>query len=732
MEDSISNPSYSSYNFGPFVLDAAERTLYKDGQPVSLTRKVFDLLRILVASPGVLQSREVLIEALWPDNVVNEQNLAAKMYALRKALGDDGREPHYIETVRGVGYRFIAEVHLNPDCDEAGSITPGDKDASWRWGRTVLAAAFCVIAVTAALYLWPWMAPGNNGKHNHAASHTIAVLPFESLSTDPGNAYFASGIQDEILTQLSAIKDMKVISRTSSSRYPSHPGNLSEIVHELGVTYLLEGSVQKNGDDVLINVQLIDARSNAHIWAQSYHRTLKNVFRIETRVAQEVAHALQAEITDSEAVYLKPPTLVSSAYLDFLKANYLADKLFRRNSTLEPVRDFREAVALYRKAIARDPDFALAYVHLSRLESWAFYFGVDFTPGLIHQAKTDASEALRIEPGLPSGKIAMGYAYYWNDETEKALHEFETARESLPHDADLISALAGIHRRQGKWKKSNREFSTAISYDPRNPLPHYQIALNLTEMRLYSEAIKHLDIALALEPEDYTAMAYKIRTLILSGKTHQARELLHQESQKNDPQGYFSALRYEEAWFFGNPEKAFEALRNAPEWVHGAISFYRMPKMLLEARALALENKQEKARKYYHSIRKELEKFASEHPDYSLPWACLGLARAESGSKSKAIYAGIRGVRALPVSVDAYSGTEPLGTLARIYALTGEKTKAIALLRRLLGMPAGQTISVPLLRIEPTWDSLRSDPRFQALLREYAHASPSTTASAYQ
>lgn len=307
MKKYLFNGNKDLYIFGPFRLDAAQRTLHRDGQAILLPRKVFDLLLLMVSSEQNLKSRDELFAALWPNTIVDEQGLATKMCALRKTLGDNGKEPRYIETVRGVGYRFIVPVEIEP-VEKTGSNAGAQAPHSF-WFRigipaVLLAAIFIVGVATWNLVLHPFAS-----KVSSASLPSIAVLPFENLSADSGNAYFVSGIQNEILTRLAATDSLKVISHTLTAQYASHPGDLRAIARQLGVSAVLEGSVQKVGNKVRINVRLIDARTYAHLWAHSYDRELKDVFNVEGDVAQKIADAVRTKLLSAEtARRTRPPT----------------------------------------------------------------------------------------------------------------------------------------------------------------------------------------------------------------------------------------------------------------------------------------------------------------------------------------------------------------------------------------------------------------------------------------
>jgi TolB-like protein/DNA-binding winged helix-turn-helix (wHTH) protein len=296
------------YFFGPFHLDADERLLYRGETSIPLTAKSFDLLLTLLSSAGHLQSREELIAALWPNTIVEESNLTWNVNALRKALGDDRRETHYIETVRGHGYRFVAPVETRipepaaspapPDPAEGANNSQRPKRPMHLKYPAIGLAILCAAAMAGTSFRH--FAIRRHAPDKPALPRSIAVLPFENLSPSKANAFFSGGMQATILTKLSSIGELRVISRAATQQYASRPRNLREVARELGVSSVLEGSVQKDGNQVLINVQLIDARTDNHIWAHSYTRTLNNVFDVENDVAEQVATALKARLLPAE------------------------------------------------------------------------------------------------------------------------------------------------------------------------------------------------------------------------------------------------------------------------------------------------------------------------------------------------------------------------------------------------------------------------------------------------
>ena len=344
--------------------------------------------------------------------------------------------------------------------------TPATHGSHRRRNLIMLIAIGVIISVTAGFFLLPRASARKVDK-------SIAVLPFQNLSDEKENAYFADGMQDDILTNLSKIGDLKVISRTSVMSYRDGARNAREIGKALGVGALLEGSVRRLGNRVRVNVQLINANNDEHIWAEDYDRDLTDVFAIQTDLAQKIASALQAKLSPNEKARLdRRPTKDSDAYLLYVQAHDYATRPDRfRDTSLK-------AEELFEQAIKLDPKFAAAYAGLSMIESW-LYHESDPIPARREKARLNASEALRLQPDLPEGHLALGYSYYYGDrDYERALSEFEIARRDLPNEAEAYSAIAAIQRRQGKWAESTANFEKAVSLDPKNANVLFNLGLN--------------------------------------------------------------------------------------------------------------------------------------------------------------------------------------------------------------------------------------------------------------
>ena len=550
---------------------------------------------------------------------------------------------------------------------------------------------------------------------------SIAVLPFENLSDEKENAYFVEGIQGEILTRLSKISALKVVSRISTMRYGSRPENLREIAQQLGVAHILEGSVQRAAGSVRVNVQLIAAQNDSHLWAESYDRDIKNIFSVESEVAQKVADALRAQLLPEEAARIASvPTKNPEAHDFFLKAEYFANQVYSA-SAKDQVETTRRAAALYESAVAADPGFALAYARLSFLKSRAYWYNFDPSPEAIEVARAAAERALVLQPELGEAHLSMGFIHYWGHrDYHRALTEFDLARRSLPNNATALAAIAFVHRRQGKMDEARREAEKAAVLDPRDNQWPREIASTFVYTRRYAEAAASFNRALVSSPDDFEAQAYQVTALQMNGELEKASRVLASIPSDSDPQGSISFARYELALAMRQPDAALAALEHAPTWLLNNWPSSRQPVTLLRGQALALKGETGLAREAFLQAQQALEPLLNEPREQADAESSLALAYAGLGEKSKALEAGRRAVAMLPSSRDVIVGGFYLAQLAMVEAQVGETQSALDHIEQLLAMPTGHVISTASLRFDPVWDALRDDPRFKALLVKYS------------
>lgn len=571
-----------------------------------------------------------------------------------------------------------------------------------------------IVSAIAGFFLLP-RADANMGK-------SIAVLPFENFSDKPENAFFADGIQDDILTNLSKIGDLKVISRTSVMAYRGKPKSVRQIGKELGVSAILEGSVRREANRVRVNVQLINATNDQHIWAEDYDRELTDVFAIQTDLAQNIAHQLRAQLSPSEKQQItQKATENSEAFDAFLKARELSGSLEDRSR-------LKEAQQLYERAIQLDPKFTRAIANLSILHSW-IYHNFDPSDAERDQAEKLAGQALQLDPDLPEAHLAKGYSlYYGAEDFDAALREFAIAKEGLPNNSGVYLVIGAIERRQGKWKDSTANLEKAVELNPKDTWPLQNLYFNYQMQRQFDAAKGVLDRALALNPQSMTFHGLKVQLAIAArgdlsvGKAELAEFDAAKAAgnfQKIDPEmlvyavlGKANLLMLERRY-----QEALDTVRQYPqeqlkEKPHGPIEAALTEGLAYEKLGQAAE-----ARAAYERAKAGAKASVEQAPNEPSRHNLLARALAHLGEKDAAIAEAKRAIALRPESRDAFEGPGYTAGLAEVYAVTGEKAKAIELLDGLLSRPGDLT--VPLLKLDPTYDNLRDDPAFQQMLAKH-------------
>jgi TolB-like protein/Tfp pilus assembly protein PilF/class 3 adenylate cyclase len=559
---------------------------------------------------------------------------------------------------------------------------------------------------------------GRSGDLLPIPGKSIAVLPFENRSDDKQNAYFADGVQNEILTDLAKIADLRVISRTSVMQYTSGAArNLREIGKQLGVAHVLEGSVQRAGGKVRVNAQLIDARTDAHLWGQTYDRDLADVFAIQSEIAQQIAEQLQAKISPQEKARVEAkPTENTDAYVFYLRANQIE----RNPDTL--LEDYKTAEQLYMQAIELDPNFALAHSRLAsaRAEIFHFYEPLDTWKT---KARAEAEIALRLQPNLAEVHFALGQCIYWMDQDyDRALKQFEIASSLSPNNSDIGRLIAAIRRRQGKWRESLEEYERVERIDPQNPNTVRELVFTNTAMRRWPEAARWAERLRAMAPASLVA---KIQSGYVDfwwkGDTHLMKSLLDQVPAGIDPDGVVTACRWEAAMLERDYSGAKNVLQtssvNEVSYTNGGPT----PKIFLEGCTYLAQGDNVRAQKAFEVARPAFEASVKEAPENAERHANLGWFYAFMGRRDDAIREGQRAVELKPESKDAVDGAIMNCYLALIYVRLGENDLAIPLIEHLLKTPgavdsADYSITINDLKYRWEWDPIRNDPRFQKLI----------------
>jgi serine/threonine protein kinase/Flp pilus assembly protein TadD len=577
-----------------------------------------------------------------------------------------------------------------------------------------LIASLIALAATMGWNIW------KTGLISRPAINGVAVLPFENLSPDPDNAYFTDGIQAEILTRLASIGELKVISRSSTQHYQSNPKNLGEIAKQLGVANILEGTVQKVADQVRINVELIDAQTDSHLWAESYDRKLTDIFSVESEVAKAVADQLQATLTGhEEQVIAAKPTDNTEAYDAYLRGLAYTLKTFpTRPNTLDAQKYFKEAVRL-------DPKFALGWALLSYIDARGYITqSIQPTVALREEARQAAQTALALQPNLGEAALAKGsYYYYCLKDYDTAVRYFEQARQLLPNSSRIPELLAYLARRRGQWDRSEVYFNEAERLDPLNVSLLAQRATSYICLRRFPEALRKFDQALNIAPDDLNILVQKAAITQAQGDLPHASALLARLHLTADKIEGLETRVYQ-AILERRPAPVIPFIKEILAKPDPASGYFNGELRLWLGWAQEVAGDHASARETWRQARSEMEPFLKEQPDNFSLIGDLALINMSLGDKAAALAMSERAIAANPVEKDAVTGPIPIEILARVAARMGEPDRAIAALQKLLSTPYSGSFSfgVPLtpalLRLDPMFDPLRGDPRFQKLCEE--------------
>jgi TolB-like protein/Tfp pilus assembly protein PilF len=594
----------------------------------------------------------------------------------------------------------------------ASESKPGRRSWSWIVALIIVAA----LAGAGGFYILSHRSSWKGLGSAAIPEKSIAVLPFENLSRDPDNAYFADGIQDEILTRLARIADLKVISRTSTQHYKSAPENLPEIARLLGVAHILEGSVQKSADSVRINVQLIKAANDSHLWADTFDRKLTDIFSVESDVAKAIADQLRAKLTgQEEQVIAAKPTDNPEAYDAYLRG--LAHFL-RGNTTATNL----AAQKYLREAVKLDPKFALAWARLSYTDGRGYVTAtLQPTVALREEARQAAETALTLQPNLGEAVLAKGYYHYTClKDYDTAVRYFEQARPLLPNSSQIPESLAYVTRRRGQWDQSESYFNEADRLDPRNTNLLTQHGLSYLYLRRFPESLRKWDQVLDITPDDGDVIAEKAAIAQAEGDLPRAAALLAplrpgvDLTQALETQVYQAILERHPAEIISRLEEILTKPDPSLGYFNGEFRFWL-------GWAQEVGGNRAAAQESWRQARSELESFLKEQPENWQLIGDLALTNMGLGDKASALALVERAMAGLPIEKDATNGPRAVEILARVAARAGEPDRAFAALQKLLSIPYSGPLAenVPLtpalLRLDPMFDPLRNDPRFQKL-----------------
>jgi serine/threonine protein kinase/Tfp pilus assembly protein PilF len=547
---------------------------------------------------------------------------------------------------------------------------------------------------------------------------SIAVLPFENRSADKANAYFADGIQDEILTRLSKIADLKVISRTSTQQYKSAPENLPEIAKQLGVAHILEGSVQKSGDAVRVNVQLIKAANDSHLWADTFDRKLIDIFSVESEVAKTIADQLQAKISPTEkAAIEKVPTTDLLAFDLYQRAKNLWAGV---SNPLHAREKLPEAVHLLDEAVARDPNFLLAWCLLSRVHCTFYWLGFDHSATRLDLANAAVQTALRIQQDAGEAHLALAQYYYFGFlDYGRARSELAIARGTLPNNADIFVYTGLIDRRESRWEEATRNLERALELDPRNLFTLQQLATyTYCPQRRYADAVRIYDHALTIVPGDPLTRINRAEVALDSRGNIEPYQSTLRSLIAENPKIAPDVDHPDYALCERTAAATARLLTNYPRDGVATNFGVNCPHAYWEGVVARWQGDSAKAQAAFAAARNEVVKTVEKQPDFAAAISLLGMIDAGLGRKDEALRDGRRACELLPVSKDAIAGTGCAINLAQIYAWTDEKDLAIEQIAAVERVP--NELSYGRLKLHPYWDSLRGDPRFEKIVAALA------------
>jgi serine/threonine protein kinase/Tfp pilus assembly protein PilF len=589
-----------------------------------------------------------------------------------------------------------------------------------KWVRrkpAIAALIASLVALAAALGWNVW----KSELISHPVTNGIAVLPFENLSNDPNNAYFAEGIQEEILTRLTSIADLKVISRTSTQRYQSKPRNLSQIAKQLGVANILEGSVQKAADQVRVNVQLINAQTDSHLWADTYDRKLTDIFGVESEIAKRIAESLQAKLTgrEEQALVVKP-TNNPEAYDAYLRGLALEARNYfsSYSSALEG-----KTIGFFERAVQLDPNFALAWARLSRANAYIYTNPVDHTNARRDATKRALENAQKLAPNSPETLLALGYYEYWVlRDYGAAKTTFGRVSKMLPGRSEVAAALGRVTRREGHWNESIAYFEQALVLDPRNVELLMDAAWTYATLRQFPAALKLYDRVLDITPNDPDVMAAKARIYQAQGNLQEAARFLSAINEQT-PSAIIFGTKITQLEFERNYGEAIRLLQARLVQFHFDSEYSKATTQALLAFAQRFAGDTAGAKVTAEQARNTLEQLYNNQPEHPAFATTLSQVYSVMGEKNLALKIA-EGAFVLPFAKDPVAGADLEENLALIQTIFGENGRAISTLTQLLQTPYASLsyfsspITPALLRLDPIWDPLRSDPRFQKLCEE--------------
>ncbi len=707
--------SSEAFRLGDWLVQPSLNRISRGEVTAALQPRFMDLLVFLSEHAGKVVSKEEILDAVWAKEFVSEGTLTHAVAVIRQTLGDDVRSPQYIETIPTRGYRVIASVapegEAGPAAVDQVAVPPPTPASAGRTTRILVSIAAVVAFVAAGWGVLRWIA-ASRVQSSSGTGKRIVVLPFQNVGP-AARDYLALGITDDITTRLGAARGVAVISRTSAAYAAKSPKTAGQIAEELGVSYILEGTVQwepdrPDGTQLRVNTQLIRATDDTLLWGGSYQGSLTNVVGLGATIAGRVVQELGVSVRGVEQSRLVArPTDDADAYQAYLCGIRYHD--------LERREQLGLAVAMFDRAVALDPTFALAYAELSVAHSRIYHLGIDRTLDRSAKAEETARRALVLQPDLPETHVALGVLLHLvHRDYRGALAEYAVAAQDLPNDSELLTLIADVHRRQGRWAEARTEMDRVAELDPSNYRALLTLGDTLYRLRAYAEADEAFQRAINLSPDRVDAYQRRFwNYLRWDGRTDRAERVIKDSPLQDDPVVVFcrSYARYLKRDFRGALETLSTAASDAP------LGPFRLAaKPLLECMYLGAAGDRTGVARSCGTALSAIEKERMRNK--TEVWLELGCAHALLGQRTDAINAADRVQERSPLSADAYDGADSLLERAQILAGAGADVSAVETLEQLLSIPS--TVSAAWLRLDPCWDPLRDTPGFKALLERAA------------
>ena len=703
--------SAEDFRLGDWLVQPSLNRVSRGPESAALQPRFMDLLVYLAQHGGKVVSKEEILDAVWGKEFVSEGTLTHAVAVIRQTLGDDVRDPAYIETIPTRGYRLIAQVSPLSEPDAAPAVAvQRPPETHRRSGWMMLSAGVLAVLVVAAWAAIRWLHASRLLPQGKGAVR-IVVMPFQNLGP-AAKEYVALGITDDITTRFASVHGIVVSSRASASSCAKAGWSAHQIAGELGVSFILDGSVrwetdQSRGESLRVNAQLIRATDDTLLWGQSYRTDPTDVVEVGAVIAGDAIQELGVPIRGAEQRRLAAmPTANPDAYQAYLCGMRYHDLRSREQMGL--------AVSMFDRAVKLDPTFAEAFAELSVADSRIYHLGIDTTPDRLAKADQAARRAVELRPDLPEAHLALGaIQQFGRRDFAGALAEYEIAARSLPNDSELLALITDVHRRQGKWTEARREIERVVDLDPANYTALLVLGDTLVRMRAYAEADRAFQRATNLSPDRNDPYLRRFwNDLLWGGNLDRAERVLADTPLPGDSDALLcrSYLEYLRRHF----KAAVETLSGVR--ADAQLGPFRYGSTdLLQCLYLDAAGDRPGATQACSSALAGPEHIEAAGPDE--PWIQLGAARAEAalGHKEEAVRLAQRAAAALPISSDAYDGPNCMIQEAEVMARVGEIEPATALLERLLSVPS--LVSLAWLRLDPAWDPLRSDARFQDLVR---------------